>query len=446
MTLLLSVATEAARPYSRYNWKQLTDKVTSSCIGSRQKAYAIFNWICDNIAYDVDYRIYHADEAMAAGKGVCQAYAEIFYLMCEAAGVKAEIVVGNAHEEGGGMVGHAWNFVYVTGNSGFFVDSCWGAGGVGSGKFYKQKKDYWFNVPPAWLIFTHIPDNKAFQFLPSPITDEQFRRLPDINPTMRYCKINGQALLEKCLREPGYKPDFPDYWHQLRLSILPREIPLNGTLHVGTPYKFSITHPAASKIAVCNGTDWTELQKRSESAQTDIVFVPSAAGNLQVVFAEGDKYSVLLKYKVAAPTSADHANLERNHPAKALVLTSAKNYNAGIYSRYFPDMAKVVAEVKRGRISELPLLYDCQIDYRAIDIPLNGRLKAGRPASFRIAPGVGEWVVIEGDSWHSDWRPTASGRELEITVTPKSRGKLKLCCRRKGAGGNYYTAVEYTVD
>ena len=105
---------------SHYDFTTLAESITQDCNSDYEKIRAIYKWLCDNIEYDTDYRIYHADECYDERKGVCQAYCELFYYLAKSAGVKSEIISGNSRDSEGHFSekGHAWIFAYTRKNHG----------------------------------------------------------------------------------------------------------------------------------------------------------------------------------------------------------------------------------------------------------------------------------------------------------------------------------------
>lgn len=151
-----------------------------------EKAKVIYDWICDNIAYDTTKQIHDAETCWTTKRGVCQAYSELFCYMAEAVGLTADIIVGKTKNPKGEISTdkHAWVFVYTDGYDGIIIDPTWGAGGVDGVKFVKKgDNSMWFNVSPYWMIFSHFPDNPNWTKLDIDITEEQFKQLPYVNPS-----------------------------------------------------------------------------------------------------------------------------------------------------------------------------------------------------------------------------------------------------------------------
>ena len=146
-----------------------------------EKARAIYNWICENIAYDTTKQIHDAETCYKTKRGVCQAYCELFCYMAEVTGLTAEIITGITKDAEGKISSdkHSWVFVYTHAYDGIFIDPTWGAGAINEGRFVQgDNRDTWFNVDPAWMIFSHYPDNNNMQMLDLDVSEEQFKQLP----------------------------------------------------------------------------------------------------------------------------------------------------------------------------------------------------------------------------------------------------------------------------
>ena len=78
---------------------------------------------------------------------------------------------------------HAWLYVYTDSYKGIFVDPTWGAGAISNGRFVRNKdRDTWFDVDPAWMIFSHFPENENMKMLDYDVSEERFRLLPFLEP------------------------------------------------------------------------------------------------------------------------------------------------------------------------------------------------------------------------------------------------------------------------
>lgn len=439
---------------TKYDWSEISATVVGDAATPRDKAYAIYRWLCDNISYDTSYSIHDADNAIEQYRGVCQAYCEIFYHLASAADLEVDIISGKSKDHYCNIDdrGHAWIFAYIDGNKGILIDPTWGAGTVDNGVFTRSKNDdSWFDVSPEWIIFSHYPDDEAYQLMPRKVSMSEFAALPFLSPGMREFGFNGERILNDALS--GKEIDMPVCYVSTLGDNKIGRVPLNGTLRVGERYEFALRPQGKYDFMIHNGdkyfSDW-----QSADGYIYCTFVPSEGGKPLTLsltdqpYDENDqrKWSVIMKYNVAKASPEDIENLERLHPEKSPVLKNVENYYAEQFKAMNVDMAALLKEVKAKRIKTLPKIYDA-VKFHIADIPWNGHLKAGVPVTFRISPLEGEkWVVISGGNWCADWSQSAPGQPWEMTVTPEAKGKLKVSASLPSDPESYWTCIEYEVD
>lgn len=164
-----------------------------------EKARAIYNWICEDIAYDTTKQIHDAETCFRTKKGVCQAYCELFCYMAEAAGLTAEIITGKTKDAEGAISEekHSWIYLFTHAYDGMLIDPTWGAGAVDGVKFVKNEDNsIWFNVSPYWMIFSHFPDEQYWTKLDFKVTEEKFRNLPFVKISN---ESDGRDFLFECI-------------------------------------------------------------------------------------------------------------------------------------------------------------------------------------------------------------------------------------------------------
>ncbi len=174
-------------------------KIVGEANTAEEKLRAIYNWICENIAYDTTKKILDAETCYKTRRGVCQAYCELFVYMAEAVGLTADIITGITKDVEGNVLSdkHSWLFVYTHGYEGILIDPTWGAGTVDGVKFVKNEDNStWFNVSPFWMIFSHFPDQHNWTKLDIEITKEQFEKLPVVK---MFKETDGRDYLFECI-------------------------------------------------------------------------------------------------------------------------------------------------------------------------------------------------------------------------------------------------------
>ena len=76
-------------------------------------------WICDRLAYDLDYLNTGLADSIVKGKGVCWHYSYLFQILMEDLGIEAEPVEGIAFGNS-----HVWNRVIIAGKE-YYFDISW---------------------------------------------------------------------------------------------------------------------------------------------------------------------------------------------------------------------------------------------------------------------------------------------------------------------------------
>lgn len=107
----------------------------SSSLSEYQKVRAIYDYIMKIIEYDYYHYeydqsympMYTAYEALNSGYAVCQAYATLFYRLCEEVDIKARVICGI--DDANGSPTHGWNIVKI-GNDYYNLDATWDDGDV----------------------------------------------------------------------------------------------------------------------------------------------------------------------------------------------------------------------------------------------------------------------------------------------------------------------------
>jgi hypothetical protein len=131
------------------------EKITSGLTSDREKAEAIYQFVAQHVAYDVEKAeadIFNIDDSalstLETGIGICQDYAFLATALFRAIGMEAHYVEGYAGER------HAWVEVMADGEW-LEMDPTWGAGYVQDGEFHFHYTDDYFDPDPAFLAETH---------------------------------------------------------------------------------------------------------------------------------------------------------------------------------------------------------------------------------------------------------------------------------------------------
>lgn len=162
---------------------------------------AVFDWITDNIKYDVaklkelkkgvsfyqkgnfknrqDYERSLIENTAKRKKGICQDYTFLFNAIIKELGYDAHIITGVTKRKGRkeiSEVGHTWMAVKVD-QQWKLIDPTWGAGQVKDGRtFVKKYGAQWYDTHPTEMIKTHYPHDPMWQLLSNPLSLYEFKK------------------------------------------------------------------------------------------------------------------------------------------------------------------------------------------------------------------------------------------------------------------------------
>ena len=146
------------------HFKDVTKNLTSA-----EKAYALYYWMGENIAYDVNgYLSGNADvepeSVYRNGYGVCSGYARLFkyigtyiglYVICVSGYAKG---AGYSTEQKISGTNHEWNIIKLD-HIFYQIDSTWGAGNLNGRIFQKEFTEFYFCPEPEELFESHFPED-----------------------------------------------------------------------------------------------------------------------------------------------------------------------------------------------------------------------------------------------------------------------------------------------
>jgi hypothetical protein len=268
---------------------ELVKSILKNATTEREKALAIFTWIATHISYDTSYKITDADGALKYRKGVCAAYSALFNEFCALAGLESVRISGYAKSifyDFNDILtapNHDWNAVKIDGRW-ILVDATWGAGYVNNGVFTAAFEPSWFEVDPAFLVFTHLPENEPWQLLPQPLSLHAFWTLPTIKPEIASMGFDGKTLLDFFTAHPNTA--FP-FIYSFKGTFKVNQMPLTRTLSATASYDFKFELPAGTKVALAleNGNLITDF---TQDGNTYTKNITPAAGKLTVVFSHNN--------------------------------------------------------------------------------------------------------------------------------------------------------------
>ena len=434
---------ETHRDYSR-----LAGQITSGCESDFQKIRAIYQWICENIAYDTTYTINTADACISSKKGVCQAYCELFHRLAQAVGVRTEIIMGITKDHMGVIStdGHAWIFAYTRENRGILLDPTWGAGSVNDGKFSRRENCWiWFNVPPEGMILRHFPENESYQLLNRPISRKEFDSMSSVDQVCFQYGLDVHTVYEMAR---GHEP-LPRFYEggESEMEIL--EAPLGRTLKVGETYSFRIRKRGGRKLSLINDSLFVEEDKWQDLGDGvyAIDYMVRDVNDLKLCLMDEsivNQWHCYVMYEIAPPDESDWRKVEESYPLSVPDVKNVGNLNADDWVAAGVDGHWLLDQIRENHIETLPMLYlhDGQA-LTIVSVPMDKVLSSKQTYTFSFRPQSGsEWAIINGTNWHRDWQ-TAEDGTLSMTLKPE-KGKLKLSVRL-GDDNKFWSCLEYEV-
>jgi len=282
--------------------EEVADKITAECTSDIEKARAVFDWLAYTVAYDTSYRISSPDEAFRQRRSVCQGYAMLFCRMAEHAGLKVELISGEAKNnmfyrpgtslgQGGG---HAWNIVRLVDRD-IIVDPTWGAGYVHGGRFCRFFQPWWFDPHPAAAVFTHLPPDPSDELLEPPVSGDLFRELPYIQPDLAYSGLDPCEIYSFFSGHPecGAVLCYDDFDQAVSQGIRIEKMPLCSVLKSGTEYEFRYRPSGEIKVRISGSRE-----TQNDDGSVSLYFQGKNGTRITVGWTKGN--GILLSYTVSS--------------------------------------------------------------------------------------------------------------------------------------------------
>ena len=454
---------------TRYDYGKLANEITTGCTDNEQKIRAIYQWICEHISYDTDYRVRTADGAMQTQRGVCQAYCELFYQLAKAVGVTVEIINGISRDSEGevGKRGHSWLFAYTRENNGILLDPTWGAGAVKDGAFTRSQDIWpWYNVAPEWMILSHFPEDESYQLLAEPMQKQEFLTLMPVSELWLVYGLNPMQLAKEVRAHPL---ELPTFYTQGEGAVQLLELPHQRKLRIGEYYDFRLRMTSERSFSIINNHVQCprEAWKTEADGTFSVHFMPRDTSHLTLCLRDpsGQFWNGILRYDILPPTAEDWKRVEAAYPLSAPDLKGVKHLDAARWERVGIDGHQLLQLIREQKVKEMPTLFDEKGEkLHVISVPMNRFLPAEKPVTFQFQPKSGvKWAIINNETWHQEWEELKKGEggdgndgndgsdesdgklpeTLTMTVTPAA-GKLLLYMQPTETD-SFWSVLEYEV-
>ena len=238
------------------------------------KAWLLYCWITDRIAYDVksflsgDYskKDYSPAGVLKQRLAVCDGYSKLFTAVGKEMGLDTVLITGHAKGFGyrdgvelDDKLGHAWNAVKI-GDKWRPLDATWGAGSVDGELFKKAFNDFYFFPPAQALILSHYPKKPEEQFLDTAIALDQFKswRKVAIRPLLK-CEFALSAIQDKLTHNVRIVEAFPV------ACPIKVQAPVEQELDSRKRYTIKVESLVLSDMAILHAGKWYFSTKRGDA-------------------------------------------------------------------------------------------------------------------------------------------------------------------------------------
>ena len=461
---------------TKYDWQPIAQQITNGCRTQHEQAKAIYDWLSQNISYDITYTIYSADQCWEQRKGVCQAYSELFYHFAKAVGLDVDIATGIARMTNGDTCSHAWIVAHADGKQ-LLIDPTWGAGSLVDHQFVSQPNDHWFDVDPYMMILSHHPSDPSLQLLPKTISLSRFLQFipaptPEVikmgldpkhiyslasqrrvdqfvyifsNNTNVFDKPRAEGKSRSVCTMPRRENEGCEETNEIKLL----DIPLSYQLRVGQYYTVRLLRPNSNMhIATWCGSNIINhpFVYKGDTAEASIL--PFMEGPLRIAIRNSDDepFTTFLEYTVAKPTKAEVELQEKADPLASPRLMEIKGYNQRIMRKLHVDGHALLAAVKSGKCTSLPVFYNPEpFDIDLLAFPYTSTLKAGREYTITLRQHAeGEWAVVCGNEGLTEWQSNPD-QSKTIHFTPKAGEAVQLAFKAPGRS-QYKVCIGYKVE
>jgi len=276
-----------------------------------EKARVIYAWIAHNIQYDVKAYLSEAtseDQQATAvlrrKKAVCEGFSNLFLALATAMKLEAVKIIGYAkgfsYQKGQRFseTNHAWNAVKIDGDW-KLIDATWGSGYVVEVNkklmAKKELEDYWFCTDPNEFIFSHFSEDPTWQLRATPITLQQYEKIPGLYPPFFKVGFNSRDAFQKIMRDEVedfvtcYPTEFP---------VKCLNFPMEKNLVRGDAYTFQLQSEYAHQIALINDGEWIYFNESSDTFKIEYVVKGKSLRVLQKINAFDKSFTTIAEYVV----------------------------------------------------------------------------------------------------------------------------------------------------
>ena len=206
---------------------QMSNIKTKYAMTDAESAYFVYKWIGQNIEIDCLGNKYGNSTTLPGntykeGKGGYIGISGLFDTICSFLDIesntifgKKKIITRNYTGNLIDLIDYTWNYISIN-NTYYLIDVTSGLGECSGIRFYKSLRDDYFGIEPELSIRHLFPNDKNWQLLSEPITEEKFKSqsiidgdffkcFKSITPDIQTIKNKNNLKIKLNVKDPNIK-------------------------------------------------------------------------------------------------------------------------------------------------------------------------------------------------------------------------------------------------
>lgn len=327
--------------------QNLATQITTGIKSDSLKVRAIYDWMTDNISYDVPLfrkigrksaeefmELQQTEQVLASKKAVCMGYAILFKDLCNATGIKAEFVSGysktvdpQTNRPNIPETLHAWNAVKLN-EKWYLCDVTWSAGSVdmNEGKFFKAKNEAYYLSNSQEFAKKHLPFDPIWQLSNEPLTMREFRLYAELPPNrMNPPKLNYVDSLKVFEMQDPENQKVSSYRRALQFDRS------NDEAKASIGYYYSIK--AGKTAQICGDLVLSFMNKHTNE---DYKRAMENRPKITELLANAEKEMRLARYYyIQIPPNSKYSNVAESNKQNSEIFLANINQNRANLGKYY---------------------------------------------------------------------------------------------------------------
>ena len=179
---------------------EMSNAKKEKSMNDAESAYLVYKWIGQNIEYDCLGNKFGNSTTLPAttykeGKGGDVGISGLFNTICGFLNIESNTIFGIKKTVSRNYTNnlidineYAWNYISID-NKYYLLDVTSSVGSCSGIRFYRDQRDEYFGIDPELSIRHRFPNDKKWQLLPNPITENKFKLQAILNGNLtKYIK------------------------------------------------------------------------------------------------------------------------------------------------------------------------------------------------------------------------------------------------------------------